>query len=266
MRGLLTIGFLALLPMAALAQSRGLAARTAPMRTPMARPFMARPAPMPVRGGFHFRPAMPGRAVVPQGRPGFHHGHIGLTLGFGSGRFPFGVPPQNRCFSDAFFDPFFCTRTPARFSSFVPFASFASFASYPFYSLPLYDDSSYSSREDTEQLERANAQASDLTSQIQQLREELQQMREQQSSPPAGAAPAPPPMEDAKQEPPAATTLVFRDGRRSEVENYAIVGSTVWVFSDQRRKKIPIAELDLKATQQVNEDRGVDFSIPSLNK
>lgn len=265
MRGLLPIAVMALLPMAALAQSRGMAARTAPMRAPMARPFMVRPAPMPVRGGFHFRPTMPGRTVVPQGRPGFHHGHIGLTFGFGSGRFPFGVPPQNRCFSDAFFDPFFCTRTPARFSSFAPFASAVPFASYPFYSMPLYDDSSYRSRDDTEQLERANAQASDLTNQIQQLREELQRMREQQSSPRGAATPAPP-ADDAKAEPPVSTTLVFRDGRRSEVENYAIVGNTVWVFNDQRRKKIPIAELDLKATQQVNEDRGVDFAVPPSGK
>lgn len=133
--------------------------------------------------------------------------------------------------------------------------------------MPLYDQSSYSSREDTEQLERAKAQASDLTNQIEQLREELQQMREQQSSPRAATAPAPPPpATDAKAEPPIPTTLIFRDGRRSDVENYAIVGNTIWVFDDQRRKKIPIAELDLTATQRVNEDRGVDFAVPRSPK
>lgn len=274
MRGWLPIALMTLLPLAATAQWRGPAtARTIPMRAPMAmravpmaRPFMVRPAPMPVRGGFHFRPVIPGRAVVPQGRPGFHSGHIGLNFGFGFGRFPFGVPPQNRCFSDAFFDPFFCTRRPTRFPSFLPFGSLVPFASFPLYSMPLYDESSYRSPEGTEQLERANAQASDLTNQIEQLREELEQMQEQQNSPRAAATPVPPAPEDAKDEPSVATTLVFRDGRRSEVENYAIVGNTLWVFEDQRRKKIPIAELDLKATQQVNEDRGVDFAIPPSNK
>jgi len=264
MRGLLPIMVVALLPLGAVAQRHvAPAARMAPMRAPIARTFMMQPA--PVRGGFHFRPAMPGRTIVPQGHSGIHR-HIGLTLGFGSGHFPFGVPPQNRCFSDAFFDPFFCTRRPTRFSSFSAFGSVVPFASYPYYSMPLYDESNYSARNDTEQLERANAQASDLTNQIQQLREELQQIQETQTSRAAAAAMPGPAVEDAKQEPPVPTTLVFRDGHRTDVENYAIVDNTVWVFNDQRRKKIPITELDLTATQQVNEDRGVDFAVPRSNR
>ena len=232
---------------------------------PMARPFMARP--MPVRGGFHFRPAAPGRMTPlrPPSHSGFHSGHIGLSFGFGQGNFPFGVHPDNRCFSDAFFDPFFCTRRPTRFSSFVPFSSFLPFAAYPYYSMPLYDESSYNDSRDTEQLERANAQVSDLNNQIEQLREELERMGEQQTSPRAAATPAPA-VDDSKVEPPVSTTLVFRDGRRSQVENYAMVGNTLWVFNDQRRTKIPIAELDLKSTQQVNEEQGVDFVIPASNR
>ena len=266
MRSLLPIAVLALLPMAAVAQWHGAPARSAPMRAPMAmrapaaRPFMVQP--MPVRGGFHFRQAMPAHVTPfrPQGRA--HSGHIGVTFGFGHGNFPFGVHPDNRCFSDAFFDPFFCTRTPTRFASFVPFSSFLPFGAYPYYSMPLYDDSSYKTSRDTEQLERANAQVSDLNNQIEQLREELERMREQQGSQRAALQPLPP-ADDAKEEPPVSTTLVFRDGRRSQIENYAVVGNTLWVFNDQRRTKIPIAELDLKATQQVNEDRGVDFAIPT---
>lgn len=262
MRGLLTMAVVVLLPLAASAQRRGVPAiRMAPMRAPAMRTFMARPAPM--QGGSAFRPSMPARVltVAPQWRRGFRHGHFG----FGFNRFQFGVPPQNRCFSDAFFDPFFCTRTPTRFSSFVPFASFVPFGWSPFYSTPLLEDSSYSSREDTEQAQRANARVSDLTNQIELLREQLQQMREEQSEPRA-AAPAPQPAEAAKNEPPVSTTLVYRDGHRSEVENYAIVGNTLWVFNDQRRKKIPLADLDLTATRQVNDDRGVDFPVPTSDK
>ncbi len=269
MRSLLPIAVLALFPVAAVAQWHSAPARNAPIRAPMAmraapmaRPFMTRS--MPVRGGVYFRPAAPGRITPfrPQGHTGFRSGRIGLSFGFGHGNFPFGVHPDNRCFSDAFFDPFFCTRTPARFSSFVPFSSFLPFASYPFYSMPLYDDSNYNYSRDTKQLERANAQASDLTNQIEQLREELERMREQQSSPRAAATP-PPAVDDSKVEPPVSTTLVFRDGRRSQVENYAIVGNMLWVFNNERRTKIPIAELDLKSTQQVNEEHGVDFAIPT---
>src|SRR5579862_6369580 len=269
MRGLLTIGLMTLLPLAAAAQWHGAPPRTAPMRpamamraAPMARPFMSRPAPMPVRG-FHFRPTPPGSVMPlrPHGRPGSRSGHVGF--GFGFGNFPFGVPPQNRCFSDAFFDPFFCTRRPVPFRT---FGSFASFGAYPVYSYPLMTDYSSQDYSDAaaQQLAQQSAQASELTGQIEQLREELQQLRQQQSTPVAAAAPASAPVRAAQaEEPPAPTTLVFRDGRRSQVENYAIVGNTLWVFSEQRRKKIPIADLDLKATQQANADQGVDFVLPS---
>jgi len=33
------------------------------------------------------------------------------------------------------------------------------------------------------------------------------------------------------------------------VENYAIAGQTLWVFTEQRARKIPLADLDIPATQ-----------------
>ena len=59
-----------------------------------------------------------------------------------------------------------------------------------------------------------------------------------------------------------ATVLVFRDQHQQEVQNYAIAGQTLWVFSEQTAKKIPLADLDLTATAKVNDDRGVDFRVP----
>ena len=283
MRGLLTVALLMLLSLAAAAQRRTapvrspMAVRMAPAARPFARPFMVRPAPfrpaMPVRGAVPFRPSVPGviPQISPQGHRRFHHGHRrGFGFNFGLGRYPYGVHPLNRCFSDAFFDPFYCTRRPTGFGS---FGGFGALGAYPYYSLPIMWDSSgqdYSdmaSQQMAQQTERASAQASDLTAQIEQLREELRQMREQQSPAPAAAPQAPAPRDEARVEtPPTPTTLVFRDGRRSEVENYAIVGNTLWIFNDQRRKKIPLAQLDLKATEQVNEDRGVDFVMPPSGK
>jgi hypothetical protein len=58
------------------------------------------------------------------------------------------------------------------------------------------------------------------------------------------------------------TALVFKDGHRSEVLNYAIVGDTLFDF-DSRRRKIPLGDLDLPATHKANDDRGVDFQIPA---
>ena len=58
------------------------------------------------------------------------------------------------------------------------------------------------------------------------------------------------------------TVLVFRDRHTEEIQNYAITGKTLWVFNEQRARKIPLAELDLPATTKANEDRGIDFRVP----
>ena len=58
------------------------------------------------------------------------------------------------------------------------------------------------------------------------------------------------------------TVLVFRDQHQQEIQNYAIVGQTLWNFGAQRTQKIPLADLDLAATQKANDDRGVTFRIP----
>jgi hypothetical protein len=60
-----------------------------------------------------------------------------------------------------------------------------------------------------------------------------------------------------------ATVLVFHDGHTAEVRNYAIVGDALFDFSTGVRHKIALSELDLGATQKENENRGVDFHLPS---
>ena len=58
------------------------------------------------------------------------------------------------------------------------------------------------------------------------------------------------------------TLLVFRNGKHEEVTNYAIMGDTLYVF-DQGRKKIALADLDLPATVKANDDRGMEFRVPA---
>jgi len=58
------------------------------------------------------------------------------------------------------------------------------------------------------------------------------------------------------------TVLVFKDGHRSEVVNYAIVGDTLFDFSGDRARKILIADLDIAATQKANDAAGVEFKLP----
>ena len=63
--------------------------------------------------------------------------------------------------------------------------------------------------------------------------------------------------------PQPSTVLVFRDGHRSELQNYAIVGDTLFDLADNRSHKIQLADLDLPATRKANDARGVDFQVPA---
>jgi hypothetical protein len=71
--------------------------------------------------------------------------------------------------------------------------------------------------------------------------------------------PAPPP--EVSDQP--STVLVFKDGHETEVKNYAIQGDVLYDLTSGRPKKIELANLDLAATQKENDDRGVDFALPS---
>ena len=84
----------------------------------------------------------------------------------------------------------------------------------------------------------------------------------------ARSAPAQGDPQDEKQGSPimAPTVLVFRDQHKQEVENYAIVGQTLWAFAPQHTQKIALAELDIPATIKANDDRGITFRIPIDNE
>jgi hypothetical protein len=71
-------------------------------------------------------------------------------------------------------------------------------------------------------------------------------------------APTPAPAVSAQ----PATILVFKDGHKVEVGNYAIVGSYLFDLTQGHRMKIALSDLDLPATQKANEDEGIDFSVP----
>lgn len=70
--------------------------------------------------------------------------------------------------------------------------------------------------------------------------------------------------ERADADPP--TVLVFRDQHKLEIHNYAIVGQMLWSFGPQRTEKIPLANLDLPATEKANDERGVEFRVPRVSE
>ena len=80
---------------------------------------------------------------------------------------------------------------------------------------------------------------------------------------PASAASAQPAASIAPVAPEPPTILVFKDGHKIEIGNYAIVGETLYNMSgDYRSFKIALASLDLDATVKANEERGLEFHLP----
>jgi hypothetical protein len=87
--------------------------------------------------------------------------------------------------------------------------------------------------------------------------------------PPMENVPKPHPMalaDDSAADQPAQrpTLLVFRDGHKIEVGNYAIVGATLFDLTPGHARRVAVADLDLDATRQQNEDRDVVFQLPPV--
>lgn len=93
-----------------------------------------------------------------------------------------------------------------------------------------------------------------------------QRMRQQGDQDLYARSAPPPPREEQHAEAGPATVLVFRDQRQREVQNYAIVGQTLWSFAPQRTEKIPLSSLDLAATTKANDERGLDFRLPNATE
>jgi hypothetical protein len=199
-------------------------------------------------------------------RPG---GRVVVRGGVGFGHSPqFGVFVGSRSFHHRrFFRPF-----PFGF----PFASgYPFYTAYPYYPYGLQSDFVYSNfyNPDQQAMDYNRGQNAVVVSDLQRLQSELDQMKQQQaiereryserqqyamSSPTA----APRPIPSSRQEAPVPpTVLVFRDSHKLEVSNYAVAGQTLWIFSQERARKVPLADLDLNATRQVNEERGVEFAV-----
>jgi hypothetical protein len=124
------------------------------------------------------------------------------------------------------------------------------------------DDSSYDQSYEQNLADAAEMNRENLEEQRMLRQEEADgdQDAYAQRAPAPMAAPAP---EPAAIQP--ATVLVFRDQHKQEVQNYAIVGHTLWDFAPQHTRKIALADLDIPATVKANDDRGVTFRVPAAS-
>jgi len=92
--------------------------------------------------------------------------------------------------------------------------------------------------------------------------DQLPDQGEPQAPPPA-AQPQPAPSSAPVPPAPAPlTTLVFKDGRPNEqIHNYLLTPSTLSVL-DAHRRDIPVDQIDVAATTNLNRESGIEFSLP----
>ena len=156
----------------------------------------------------------------------------------------------NSCFANTFFDPFFCQQFffPNRFFFTQPV-----FLPDPVYTAPSYQVAEPTPSAVTDRSDDLAVEVGRLTSEIEQLRQE-QALRAQAQQ----GSPQPSPSVEEN----TPTILVFRDGHHSEVRNYAMVGKILWVFTEQRARKIPVSDLDAEATRKVNAEHGIEVRFP----
>ncbi len=100
----------------------------------------------------------------------------------------------------------------------------------------------------------------------QRMRRQEDQDLYARSDPPSQRSDPPPQRAEERTESTPTTVLVFRHERKQEVENYAVVGQTLWIFEPQRTEKIPLSQLDIPATTKANDERGVDFRVPAAGE
>jgi hypothetical protein len=154
----------------------------------------------------------------------------------------------------------------------VPYAYYSA----PF--LPFFDyGNSYDSGspQDPAAADAASAQAQDaavtanmLGDQVDRLTAEVESLRNQQATQPAQpavpptpslpyAAPGPKVQERTPAEPPI--TVVLKNGRKFQAQNYAIMGQTFWDFSTQPAHRIPMAAINVPASVTASSANGAEF-------
>jgi hypothetical protein len=129
----------------------------------------------------------------------------------------------------------------------------------PIYLAPLYTPSPYIPYIGAKPTKSITSnRVEELSYRLGRLTQEIDRMRREGRQTPQ-TAPEPAPSLETTALP---TILVFRDGHRIEIQDYAVADQTLWVFMERGSTRIPITDLDLEATRDVNAGRGVRFPLP----
>jgi hypothetical protein len=195
----------------------------------------------PMGGGFRSGPrfASPSRFGVNSGSRFITHSGTHFGTNFGRGFRPpfFGSRFRHRIFWPSL-SPFYFGYY--GYPAYYPGYSYSSLDAYP-----VYDYYSPYAAQGANELAQQQQDIDRLEDEVARLRGERE---------------LPKPPVELKSTP---TLLVFRDKHTQEVQNYAVVGGTLWIFSEQRATKLPLSWLDIDATTKANDERGVDFRLPN---
>ncbi len=149
---------------------------------------------------------------------------------------------------------------------FYPYSYVYPYFYYPWYPLSFYDDFDYGYAPSEPAYDYGYGSGGDYYPPDYGLNEQMRQQGLGIYAQPRAATPAPSqPPAAVVQQPERAmppTVLIYLDGRRVEVRNYAIVGQTLWTFTERAANKVPLSDLNLDATRKANEERGVEFIVP----
>jgi hypothetical protein len=98
-----------------------------------------------------------------------------------------------------------------------------------------------------------------LSEQVKHLSAQLNDLQDQlsQRSPSAsGNMPDSLPQEAAPEPP---LTVVLHDGQMLQIQNYAVMGDTLWDLSSQPSHRIPVSSIDIPASTKASEASGAEF-------
>jgi len=125
----------------------------------------------------------------------------------------------------------------------------------PYWYSSIYSAFPYVSSESHYDVSPSQAQIqTDLANQVERLTTEVEQLRQDQANLLSQLSQASPPRQ-APEAPASPVTLVFRDGRRLNIQNYAIVRGSLWALEEFMSTRIPLNDLDLDATRRANPGR-----------
>lgn len=87
-----------------------------------------------------------------------------------------------------------------------------------------------------------------LSAEIQQLSNQLSTRQQQAATASQPPSPPPPPI-----------ILVLKNGSHLQVQNYAVMAQTFWDFTARPVKKIPVADIDIAASEKLSAANGAEF-------